>query len=65
MGNAPRLSSITGVSRALIAAVGVDDAVGILVTQFGWDLAFSAIARLDGPEGAAGLWRAVEALSCE
>lgn len=65
MAGPPRLSSITGVSRALIAAVGVDDAVGILVSQFGWDLAFSAIARIDGPEGAAGLWRAVETLAVE
>jgi hypothetical protein len=58
----PRLSSISGVARALIATVGVDDAVTILTTQFGWDTAFIALAQLDTPEGATGMWRAVEHL---
>lgn len=61
----PRLTSITGVSRALIATLGVDDAVGVLIRQFGWDLAFNALARLEGAEGAGGMWRAVEGLVCE
>jgi hypothetical protein len=58
----PRLSSISGVARALIATVGVDDAVTILTTQFGWDTAFVALAQLDTPEGATGMWRAAEQL---
>lgn len=61
----PRLSSISGVARALIATVGVDDAVMILTTQFGWDTAFIALARLDAPEAAAALWRATEQLLCD
>ena len=61
----PRLSSISGVARALIATVGVDDAVTILITQFGWDTAFVALARLEVPEAAVGLWRATEQLVCD
>ncbi|MEX2620620.1 MAG: hypothetical protein WD250_10405 [Egibacteraceae bacterium] len=65
MEQTPRLTSITGVSRALITTLGVDDAVGVLVRQFGWDLAFSALARIDGAAGASGMWRAVEGLVCD
>lgn len=56
----PRLRSIAGVARALIATVGVDQAVSILVAQFGWDLAFVALANVDGPEAARALWIALE-----
>ncbi len=62
MDRQPRLSSISGVARALIATVGVDDAVAILTTQFGWDTAFLALARLDAPEAATALWKATEQL---
>jgi hypothetical protein len=62
---APRLSSITGVARALIATVGVEDAVGILIAQFGWDVAFQALAGVDGVDAAVALWRAVEALAVD
>lgn len=65
MESAPRLTSIAGVARALIATVGVDDAVGILIGQFGWDVAFSALARLDCPEASVALWRSVEMLMCD
>ena len=58
----PRLSSISGVARALIATVGVEDAVMILTTQFGWDIAFNALARLEGPEATSALWSATEQL---
>lgn len=62
---APRLRSIAGVARALIATVGVDDAVDILVGQFGWDVAVVALARLDCPEAGVALWRSVELLVCD
>jgi hypothetical protein len=58
----PRLSSISGVARALIATVGVDDAVLILTSQFGWDVAFIALARLEVPEASIALYRAAEQL---
>ncbi|WP_108664836.1 hypothetical protein [Euzebya rosea] len=56
----PKLRSITGVARALIATVGVDEAVTILVTQFGWDVAFSAMSHVEGPEGSRGMWLTLE-----
>lgn len=62
MEHGPRLRSITGVSRALIATVGVEEAVTILVSQFGWDTAFLAVAHLEGTDAGAALWRTVEAL---
>jgi hypothetical protein len=58
----PRLSSISGVARALIATVGVDDAVTILTSQFGWDVAFGALAYLEGADASTALWRATEHL---
>lgn len=61
----PRLSSISGVARALIATVGVDDAVTILTSQFGWDTAFVALARLEVPEASTALWKATERLVCD
>jgi hypothetical protein len=61
----PRLSSISGVARALIATVGVEDAVMILTTQFGWDTAFIALARLDTPEASVAMWTAAEQLLCD
>jgi geranylgeranyl pyrophosphate synthase len=60
--SSPRLTSIAGVARALIATVGVDEGVAILTAQFGWDVAFSALARLEGPEACAALWKTVEQL---
>ena len=65
MEHGPRLRSITGVSRALIATVGVEEAVDILVSQFGWDVAFLAVAHLEGPEAGTALWRAVEVLAVD
>ncbi len=62
MNHTPRLTSITGVARALIATVGVDDAVAILIAQFGWDVTFQAVAALEGPEATTALWRALEEL---
>ena len=62
MEHLPRLSSITGVARALIATVGPDEAVSILVSQFGWDVAFNALAQVDGPEAAAALFACVSQL---
>lgn len=65
MESAPRLSSIAGVARALIATVGVDDGVSILIGQFGWDTTFSALARIEAPEASVAMWRSVEILVCD
>lgn len=61
----PRLSSISGVARALIATIGVDEAVTILTAQFGWDTAFIALANLEVPEASTALWKATEQLLCD
>lgn len=62
MNSSPRLTSIAGVARALIATVGVDEGVAILIAQFGWDVAFSALARIEGPDACAAMWLALEQL---
>lgn len=62
MEHLPRLSSISGVARALIATIGVDEAVSILVTQFGWDVAFNALAKIDSAEGTEAMFRCVSHL---
>ena len=56
----PRLSSITGVGRALIATLGMDQAISVMVTQFGWDATVQAVAALEGPVGGRALMLAVE-----
>lgn len=61
----PRLKSITGVARALLATVGPHDAVEILVSQFGWDVSFRALADVDAAEGQAAMWLAVQQLHCD
>lgn len=58
----PRPGSITGVARALLATGGPDDTVGILVGQFGWDVAFAGLAGVEGDASNAALWRALEYL---
>lgn len=63
MDHMPRLRSVTGVSRALIAVVGVPEAVRVLVAQFGWDVAFAALSHLDGTDGQRALYAAVAGLA--
>lgn len=47
-----RLTSVMGVARALLATVPTEDAVEILVGEFGWDPAFQACALLRGDDAA-------------
>lgn len=62
MEHAPRLTSIAGVARALIGTVGVEEATGILIAQFGWDVTFSALAHIENTDACAALWVALEQL---
>ena len=55
-----RLRSMIGVSRALIDTVGVDEAVAILLAQFGWDATFQALAHVEAPDGRRAMWLALE-----
>lgn len=56
----PKLRSIVGVASALIHTVGVEEAVTILVAQFGWDVAFVACSHVEGADGGRALWMALE-----
>lgn len=44
----PRLTSVMGVARILLAAVGPRETAGALVAEFGWDVSLQALALLRG-----------------
>lgn len=46
----PRLTSIMGVARALLATVTAEEAVEVLVAEFGWDASFQALSLLRGDD---------------
>jgi hypothetical protein len=46
--DAPRLTTIMGVARAVVAAVGPRAGARALVDEFGWDATFQAVALLRG-----------------
>lgn len=50
MNRTPRLTSVMGVARALLATVDEQETVDVLVAEFGWDVAFQALALLRGEE---------------
>lgn len=45
-----RLTSVMGVAKALLSTLDVDDAVEILIAEFGWDATFQALSLLRGAE---------------
>lgn len=57
------LDSLTGVARALIHTVGVDETVMILTTEFGWDTAFLALAGVGDADACHALWAALDLLT--
>jgi hypothetical protein len=46
--DAPRLTTIMGVARAVVASVGPRAGARALVDEFGWDAAFQALALQRG-----------------
>lgn len=48
--NEPRLTTVMGVARAVIATVGPVDAAPVLVDEFGFDATFQALALLRGED---------------
>lgn len=54
---APRITSVMGVARALLATVSAYESVEVLIAEFGWDMTFQALALLrgDGADEAFGL----------
>lgn len=55
--SAPRITSVMGVARALLATVSTYESVDVLIAEFGWDMTFQALALLrgDGADEAFGL----------
>lgn len=53
----PRITSVMGVARALLATVSPYETVEVLVAEFGWDVTFQALALLrgDGADEAFGI----------
>lgn len=47
---APRLTAVMGLGRALIDTLGPGDAADVLISEFGWDLAFQALALVRGDD---------------
>lgn len=45
---APRLTSVMGVARALLATLDTRESVAVLMAEFGWDATFQALALLRG-----------------
>ena len=44
--NEPRLTTVMGVARAVLATVGPVDGARVLADEFGWDATFQALAVL-------------------
>lgn len=44
----PRITSVMGVARALLATVSPYESVEVMVAEFGWDVSFQALALLRG-----------------
>lgn len=58
----PTLRGVAGTARALLATVEVEEAVGMLIAAFGWDLTVEAVAQVGGDAAAEALVVAVRAL---
>lgn len=61
----PRLTSVMGVARALLATVEVREAVAVLVIEYGWDVSFQALALLRGEDAREAFGAAWEVLVTE
>jgi hypothetical protein len=40
----PRITAVMGLARALLDTLGPEEAVDVLLSEFGWDLSFQALA---------------------
>jgi uncharacterized membrane protein YqgA involved in biofilm formation len=48
----PRITSVMGVARALLATVDEHETVEVMTAEFGWDVSFQALALLRGEDAA-------------
>lgn len=58
----PRLTTVMGVARAVMATVGPRVAARVLVDEFGWDATLHALALLRGDDAAAAFGAVWESL---
>lgn len=65
MDRTPRLTSVMGVARALLATIDERESVEVLVAEFGWDVAFQALALLRGESASRAFGYAWEHLATE
>ncbi len=56
----PHQLKIIRAAATLVDSVGPSPASALLIDQFGWDVAFLALAHLDGARSAEGLWACLE-----
>lgn len=61
----PRLTSVMGVARALLATLDAREAVEVMALEFGWDATFQALALLRGADAEAAFGHAWERLLTE
>lgn len=61
----PRVTSVMGVARALLATLDVRETVAVLVVEFGWDVTFQALALLRGEHASEAFGAAWEYLITE
>ncbi len=45
----PRLTAVLGVVKAMLATLGPEDALDVLLAEFGWDVTFSTLALIREP----------------
>lgn len=61
----PRLTSVMGVARALLATLDASETVDVMVVEFGWDATFQALSLLRGDGAAEAFGQAWERLVTE
>lgn len=44
----PRITAVMGLARALLETLGPDEAVEVLIAEFGWDVSFQAVSLVRG-----------------
>lgn len=63
--HAPRLTTLMGVARALMATLDDRDVVRILVAEYGWESSFLAMAMMKGDDASRVFGRLWEELLAE
>lgn len=62
MRDLPRLPSVMGIARALLGTLGAEEAVDVMLLEFGWDVTFQSLALLRGDDADRAFVRCCEQL---